>query len=181
MYTNPNENEFLDRIIKTEGGFVNNPADKGGPTKYGITIATLADYRGHPVTATDVANLSEEEARDIYLTKWLRHKTFRLSDIMYIAGPELAWILFDSSVLFGRARAVKWLQATLNVTQDGIVGPKTLDALNKLNKLFFLEQVKCGIISARMKRHVDRSLEDHSQLQFLRGWTNRTMELLNEI
>jgi lysozyme family protein len=59
---------ILDEIIRREGGYVNHPADRGGPTKYGITAQTLGRWRklDRPATATEVKALTETEARAIY-------------------------------------------------------------------------------------------------------------------
>ena len=63
--------DIIDGIIKREGGYVNNPADRGGPTKFGITLKTLKAWRGSPVTAWGVEGLGEDEAREIYESEYL--------------------------------------------------------------------------------------------------------------
>jgi|GEM_PF-4548155 len=45
---------LIDRLIDREGGFVDHPADRGGPTKYGITLRTLSKWRGYPCSREDV-------------------------------------------------------------------------------------------------------------------------------
>ena len=58
--------EILDAILLREGGYVDHPLDRGGPTNMGITLATLGKWRGKPVTAADVKALGHEEAAAIY-------------------------------------------------------------------------------------------------------------------
>jgi lysozyme family protein len=63
--------EILDAIILREGGFVDHPKDKGGPTKWGITLRTLAAWRQAPQTVDDVRKLSKEEAKEIYRERYI--------------------------------------------------------------------------------------------------------------
>ena len=56
---------LIDDILVREGGFVNHPADRGGPTHYGITQATLSRWRQQPVTVQDVQALTLEEAAQL--------------------------------------------------------------------------------------------------------------------
>ena len=60
--------QILDRLVSkmVEGGFKDDKADKGGPTKYGITQKTLSDYLKRPATRNDVKNLSVDTAKKIY-------------------------------------------------------------------------------------------------------------------
>ncbi len=57
---------MIDDVIRREGGFVDHPADRGGPTKFGITQAALARYLGRAVTAAEVDALSPDQAKQIY-------------------------------------------------------------------------------------------------------------------
>jgi lysozyme family protein len=85
-----------------EGGYVNNPNDPGGPTKYGITLKTLAAYRRQSkVTAADVKALSLAEAAAILDSQYWRK----------VWGDELPrgvdYAMFDFAVNSGPAQAVK--------------------------------------------------------------------------
>jgi hypothetical protein len=68
--TGKTPDEMIDDILAREGGFVNHPADRGGPTNFGVTQATLASWRGREATIDDVRSLTIDEARDIYRTKY---------------------------------------------------------------------------------------------------------------
>ena len=61
MSQRPTVREIVDDVLRREGEFVQHPADAGGPTKFGITQATLADWRHAPVTASDVSALTIDE------------------------------------------------------------------------------------------------------------------------
>ena len=67
---------LIDALIDREGGYVNHPADRGGPTSFGITQRTLSDWRGRPVSAADVQALTPDEARQIY-------------QVLYVDRPQL--------------------------------------------------------------------------------------------
>ena len=115
-------------IFKAEGGYSDNPADPGGPTNFGITLATLRAYEGDPnLTAEDVKKLTSAVAREIYRTAyWNRMQCGALP-----AGLDLE--VFDFGVNSGPAESVKTLQGLVGVTQDGSVGPITLAAVRQFN------------------------------------------------
>lgn len=119
-----NRRAWLDFLASPgiEGGYVNDPQDAGGPTSMGITQATLAAWRGHPVTAEDVASLTRDEAEAIAsATFWNKVQGDRLP-------PGIDVMVADFAYNSGPARAVFELQRLLGVTVDGHVGPKTLAA-----------------------------------------------------
>jgi lysozyme family protein len=114
-------------VLRHEGGFVNHPRDPGGATNRGITQATLADWRGVPVTAEDVRALTEKEAREIYRARYWN----AIQGDALPAGLDLA--VFDFAVNSGPGRAVRSLQWHLGVHADGAIGPVTLAAVRKIN------------------------------------------------
>lgn len=115
----------LDVVLRHEGGYVNHPADPGGATNFGITIATLSRWRGVPVSKADVRSLSRNEAAVIYR---VRYWDAVRADEMPV-GLDLA--LFDFAVNSGPARAIATLQKVLDVAADGRLGPVTQAALGK--------------------------------------------------
>lgn len=114
-------------VFGHEGGYVNNPRDPGGPTKFGITQATLMAWRKKAVTAADVKALTLNEA------SLLLHKQYWES----IAGDHLPagldHAVFDFAVNSGPAQAVRSLQRVIGVKKDGIVGVKTLATIAGCN------------------------------------------------
>jgi lysozyme family protein len=112
----------IDLILTNEGGYVDDPRDPGGATNHGITLATLAAFRGQAVTKADVRALGLDEARAIYRRNYW--SAIRAGDLP--AGLDLA--VFDCAVNSGPKRAVLLLQKALGVTEDGIIGAKTLQA-----------------------------------------------------
>ncbi|MDA7964851.1 holin-associated N-acetylmuramidase [Ruegeria sp.] len=121
-------------IVAREGGYVDDPDDPGGPTKFGVTIGTMRrlgmDLTGDgAITRADVKVLSEAQAVDIFLKHY--YEAPRVS-----AVPEaLQASLFDMCVNAG-AQAVKILQRLLRemgfeVVADGVIGPQTIAAAQK--------------------------------------------------
>ncbi len=112
-------------ILKEEGGYVDDPEDKGGATNFGITRATLARFRGRAIVSDDVRVLTENEARAIYRALYWD----AIEGDLLPKGLDL--FLFDAAVLSGVSRALHWLQTSLNVPSDGIIGPVTRQALQR--------------------------------------------------
>lgn len=106
-------------LIGVEGGYVNDPHDTGGETKYGIS------KRSYP--SLDIASLTLDQAKAIYIRDyWTK---IRGDDV----PASVAIVLFDSAVNSGVEAAVKWAQAAVGVTADGQMGPITLSALTAAN------------------------------------------------
>jgi len=162
--------KIIDDIIKREGGFVDNPADRGGPTKYGITQMTLAETRGHPVTRQDVADLTIDEARTIYRRKYVEKPGFTS-----ISEPLLDLIV-DTGVHSGVETAVRLLQKVLDITpRDGILGPKTQAVIQRANtdllyRKFLAERI----------RFLGRLIEARREnAEFAGGWMNRVANFVD--
>jgi lysozyme family protein len=125
---------LIDELIEREGGYVNHPADKGGPTCFGITEA-VARAHGY---AGAMAGLPRDEAAAIYRRLyWLRPRF----DQVAARAPRLAAELFDTGANMGPAVAATFLQRALtalnragkdyaDLVPDGRIGPMTLAALD---------------------------------------------------
>ena len=124
------------------GTYTNYPSDPGGPTRWGITLATLSASRGHPCTAQDVMNLGEDEALSIYRAQFWHP----ISGDQLPAGVNL--MAFDCSVNQGPGHAARWLQGAVGVTQDGLIGPNTLKAINATNPCTLIEAFKAERLRA---------------------------------
>jgi len=115
----------LELMFGHEGGYSNVKTDSGGPTKYGVTHKTLAAHRGvSSVTAEQVKALTLAEAEEIY------SKGYWTQSGGDLLPAGLDYAAFDFGVNSGPARAVKVLQRTVGVAEDGNAGPETLKAVN---------------------------------------------------
>jgi lysozyme family protein len=119
----PSFPQALALTLNFEGGYSDHPLDPGGATQMGITRATLARYRGRPVSKAEVMALSRAEAAGIY--RALFWDVIRGDELP--AGVDAA--LFDYAVNSGPTRAIRHLQRVLHVREDGQPGPVTLHAL----------------------------------------------------
>ncbi|TVR65359.1 MAG: hypothetical protein EA420_03420 [Candidatus Competibacteraceae bacterium] len=163
-------NSLIDGIIRREGGYVNHPADRGGPTKYGITAATLGSARGNgrAATAGEVQLLTMEEARAIYWHQYVARPNFD-----QIRDDYLQEVVVDFAVHSGPRRAAEALQRAVGVRVDGIVGPMTLAAVNARDA----EKTALRVMLDRALFLLDLVGRDRSQAVFARGWANRLLEL----
>lgn len=110
--------EAFERLIGHEGGYVNDPRDPGGETKYGIS------RRSYP--GEDIAGMTLERAKAIYAR-----------DFWAPAGcdslpPGVKFDVFDMAVNSGVRAAVRMLQGAVGETPDGILGPRTLSAAQNM-------------------------------------------------
>lgn len=165
----------LKHVLSVEGGFSNHPADRGGATKFGITVGTLAAYRGIPTSAKDVSDLTETEARQIYKTRyWDEPGLERLT------SPLVSLLVFDQCVNAGPKVAVRMLQLVLkkwdrSLAVDGDLGPVTADLANRLSET----NVAIKFIAEIQKRYLEICHVNPSQRIFLSGWMARTWSLLD--
>jgi lysozyme family protein len=125
----------LARVLAHEGGYTNHPDDPGGPTNFGITISDYRKYVKPDASAADVRAMALDEAKAIYRAKyWDALCCDALS-------PGLDYAVFDYGVNSGIGRAAKVLQRTLDVAQDGVIGPVTLAAAKKGTAAVLIEAI----------------------------------------
>lgn len=120
------EQSIINKIIKVEGGYVNDPSDSGGETNYGVTVKVAREngYTG------EMINLPVELAYDIYKAKY--YDAVKAGEMPELIAEEVV----DTAVNMGTGRAGKFLQRALNLVTDcelvvdGMIGKATLSALN---------------------------------------------------
>jgi lysozyme family protein len=130
-------------VLRDEGGYVDDPRDPGGATNMGITLRTLAAWRGTTLPKSEVMNLTVAEAGKIYKARYW--DAIRGDDL----PVGLDYAVFDYAVNSGPGAAASALQRVLSVPMDGVIGPVTLAAASKspttailmlcANRLQFLE------------------------------------------
>lgn len=167
-------NKLIPFILKWEGGFANDKYDKGGPTMKGVTLQTYKNYcrkKGLPEpTIEDLKKISMNTWKDIFKTMyWDRWQADR------ILSQSIANILVDwvwASGIWG----IKIPQRIVNVKDDGIVGEKTLEAINKQNPKELFDKIK----QARIE-FIDNIVKANPlQQRFYKGWLNRINDLKYE-
>ncbi len=159
----------FEHTVGIEGGYVNDPVDPGGETKYGIC------RRSYP--NIDIAALTLAAAEEIYKRDYWDQ--LRLDEI---DDQAIAAELFDSAVNCGVRSAGLWLQQSLNLVgghngnglmADGIIGSKSLTAVNSCRYMRAL--LKC-LNGLQFQRYFGIVQKDISQRRFFRGWLRRVWE-----
>ena len=184
----------LSVVLGFEGGYSNNPNDKGGATNLGITAGTLARaHKAGIVGHNDVKSLTPDEAAAIY-------RRFYWDPIGGDRLPApLDMVMFDAAVNCGVGAAVKQLQEALNallpgnpLVVDGGYGPKTREALETvieadrsvtqtcrgLEPHALLRYLALDALMNKVELYDAIAERDPSQRTFLRGWIhNRAVAL----
>ena len=171
----------VNHIILIEGGYVNNPKDKGGATKYGIT-EKVARQNGY---IYEMRNLTRDKAKEIYKNEYWNKIKIDCKDF------NVAFLLFDFAVNSGVKTAIKHLQKSLNsllkgiiepLIIDGIAGRKTQSAIDYINANGLSERLQSLLISERLKFYTSLSKTQFNE--FGKGWINRiikNVEFLNNV
>lgn len=152
--------EIVNHTLEEEGGYVNDPTDKGGETNYGISKRAYPDV--------DIFKLTEDDAIDIYWKDyWVRGKCDSVP-------KQLQAIYFDMCVNFGISGAIKVLQGTAkskgsNIKVDGKIGPNTIKAIKNLN----LERVR----AFRVLKFAKIVINKPEQMKFWFGWYRRSLKI----
>ena len=155
-------------ILSFEGGFVNDPVDRGGATNKGVTIATWRmqgyDKDGDgDIDVDDLKLISDADAMEV-----MRRCFWKRLRADEIKSQNLANILVDWIWCSGTP-SITITQAMLGLKADGIVGKNTLAALNRQDPQVFFNRLK-----ARRKQFYERIVEKRpSQVRFLKGWLRR--------
>lgn len=162
--------QIIEDIIEAEGGYVNDPADRGGATNWGITIATLRVYRNNPdLTEKDVQRLTKDEARLIYRREYITRPKFDS-----ITNDILRAQIIDFGVNSGPSTAAKALQKVLGVKADGDIGILTLAALRRMgyakaNNLLMAERIM----------HLAKAVRGRpANARFIVGWCTRALAFM---
>jgi lysozyme family protein len=153
--------DFKQSVQKTlihEGGYVNNPADAGGPTKYGITQGDMPNV--------SIKDITTDDATKYYADRYWKPLYSE------IVNQGLADKLFDMGVLFGVGTAVKMLQISMKseigLVSDGSFGPNTLAAVNQ-SAIDLLPGYRTVLI-----QHVVSIINNNpNDGVFAQGWVNR--------
>ena len=114
-------------VLKHEGGYVNHPSDPGGMTNLGVTKRVWEEFVGHEVDEAAMRALTPDMVKPLYKKNyWDKIKGDQLP-----AGIDYA--AYDLAVNSGTGRAAKYLQRVAGVPDDGVIGPKSMEAIMACN------------------------------------------------
>jgi lysozyme family protein len=158
-----NWNNAFNLMLKSEGGYVNNPADPGGMTNLGVTKATWENWIGRESDEAEMRGLTPEKVEPLYKKKYWNA----------VRGDELpagiSYLCFDFAVNAGAGRAIKTLQSAVGVTPDGGFGPMTMAAVQAVDPVTLIERFSAE------KVVFYRSLSTFAT--FGNGWLNRVADV----
>lgn len=178
------KDDVINSVIGKEGGYVNNPADRGGPTNWGITQMTA---RAHGFTG-DMRTMTRDQAVAIYEADYWTGPRF---DQVATISPTIGAELMDTGVNMGPSVAAKFLQRWLNafnqqgklypdMVVDGQLGPRSILALKtfitlrgKEGEATLLKALNCS----QGARYLDIMEANPSQEAFGYGWLKERVNL----
>lgn len=156
----------LSLVLKHEGGWSDHPADPGGATMKGVTLANFRRYVKPNATKADLKAITDEQIATVY-------RRFYWDTV---AGAELPdgvdYAVFDFAVNSGPSRAAKYLQAVVGVTQDGKIGPATVKAARQMAQASIIHKL-CDNRLAFLKRLP-------TWPTFGKGWERRVKEVRSD-
>lgn len=161
--------------MRNEGGFIlhKNEGDRGGWTFAGIAENFWPDWPGWPIVKSgkeDDPHLTQL-VRDFYKDHfWDKLKLGALENKI------VAYNIFDFAVNAGTRTSGKLAQIAVEAIPDGVIGPKSISALNSADQ----EEFELKFALAKIKRYIHITDRNRSQTRFLRGWIKRTLNVLAE-
>lgn len=167
----------MGKLFHHEGGFVDDPDDRGGATNMGITQKTLHEWRSRAVTAADVQNLTTDEAASIYIVKY-----WNVMQLDEINSQELAEAVMDFGVNAGPKTAIPTLQRAANLVwkgtnkrqllADGWIGPKTIKFVNSTEPSLLILR----FFKERIQHYHDITRARRKNEKFLYAWIKRSLD-----
>ena len=158
-------------ILSKEGGYVNDKDDSGGPTNFGITLATWrkVGYDKNDdgvINKEDIKLLTEDDFHRVFKKNyWDACKADQIKD------QSVANLLVDFAYNSGVARVSKFIQKIVGVTADGIVGSKTINAINNYPR--GQRQLFATLRQRRINYLDGIVIANPTQKKFYNGWMNR--------
>lgn len=153
--------KFITYIKSWEGGYVNDPRDSGGATNKGITLTTFRSVYGKDKTIEDLKNLTDEQWWTVFKKYyWDRYKVDDIKD------EWIQYLLVDW--LWGSGKwAITKVQKYLGLNPDGIVGPKTIAAINNKDPKELFQNLW------KLRSDYLYSISKGKNSVFLKGWLRR--------
>jgi hypothetical protein len=160
---NSNFKQALEYLVKSEGGYVDNPKDPGGRTNLGVTQKVWESWVGRESNEKEMRSLTKANVEPLYKRKYW--DACRCDDL----PTGLDYLVFDFAVNAGVGRSAKTLQSCVGVSVDGQIGNQTIEATKKIAPSDLIEQF------SEAKINFYKSLVTFPT--FGKGWLNRVEEV----
>ena len=158
-----NFNKSFALVLKSEGGYVNNPKDPGGETMMGVTKAAWSTWLKRTIMPGEMAKLTVADITPFYKTLyWDKAYCNQLP-----AGVD--YMAFDAAVNMGVGQSIRLLQRSLGCVADGVIGPNTMKAINDADTKTLIDKFSA------QKEMFYRSLATFAT--FGKGWLRRVEEV----
>jgi len=168
----------INPIIDQEGGYVNHPNDRGGPTKWGITLNFYQESVDSDATKEDIKNLNKETAKELYKTSFWQPNSFVVGDLSLGDLPvPIGEVILSYSINMGQKTGHTLLQKGVNnlgydISEDGWLGPNTIETAEKCDPTDLLREISIKAAT----RYNEIILSNRSQKVFLEGWMRRIID-----
>ena len=158
-----NFDRSLKLVLKSEGGYVNNPKDPGGETMMGVTKAAWSTYLKRPIANGEMAKLTVADITPFYKALYW--------DKSYCPQLPLGidYMVFDASVNMGVGQSIRLLQKSLGCVADGVIGPNTMKLINETSVNDMIDKFSA------QKEQFYRSLALFNT--FGKGWLSRVAQV----
>jgi lysozyme family protein len=153
----------LAQVLKSEGGYVNNPKDPGGETNMGVTKAAWSTWLKRTILPGEMAQLTHADIIPFYKALyWDKSYCNQLP-------TGIDYMVFDASVNMGVGQSIRLLQRSLGCVPDGVIGPNTMKAINDADVKTLIDKFSA------QKEMFYKSLATFSV--FGKGWLRRVAEV----
>jgi lysozyme family protein len=149
--------DAFQKLLLHEGGYVNDPDDPGGETKYGISKRVYPDV--------DIKSLTTDQARAIYRRDYWDKVS---GDLI---GSTRAAAVFDFAVNAGVCTAIRLAQTVSGTVADGVMGPKSVAAIAGMDEALFVAAFRLG----RVARYTHLCEKNPKLKKYFFGWVRRSL------
>ena len=154
---------FTDEVIRIEGGYVNDPDDPGGETKYGITkrLAVSQGYKGRMI------DMNHTDAKEIY------RKAFWNASLASAIMNDASFNIYLLSIHSGNKQAILILQRAIGVKDDGVAGIATMNAISQSSESLLIEALCYRTLDFYVL------ISPKTRYKYIMGWRNRLLSSRN--
>lgn len=163
-------NSIKKSVMKTEGGFSNNPDDKGGATNKGITLQTYSQFLGRPASVEELKNISDKDVDSIFSRYYNEAGGDRIKD------PRIQEVLTDQNYNKG-TNFLNRINDMLGTPRGSSLSQEAIDRINNMDP----DQFIAAVLQSEREIYKKIAEKDPSQKQFSRGWDLRIQNLANKM